>query len=107
MIKYDKYGDPITEKPEKMDDKRKKAFVITMALQILVIILNVVFFIAKLNYYCFILLPLYIFFYISYVKAVQTLKDDGILTKPYQLFKFISPVVYLVTAFLCMLAIAV
>lgn len=103
-MKYDKYGDPIVEKQTQMGGKRRKAFAITMILQVLIIAINIVImFVPSINgYLCFIFAPFYIFLFVTYVKAVTTVKDDGLPIAKYQIFKFISIAVYIITAAMCM-----
>lgn len=38
----------------------------------------------------------------TYVKAVATVKDDGISITKYQIFKFVSIALYIITAAMCM-----
>lgn len=103
-MKYDKYGDPIEEASERMTAKRRMAFLVTMLFQAVIIALNlVILFVPGINgYLCFILAPFYIFLYVTYLKAMQTLKDDGIPILKYNIFKIVSIVVYIATAALCM-----
>ena len=103
-MKYDKYGDPIIEKETKMNGKRRKAFAVTMVLQAIIIAINVaIMFIPSINgYLCFIFAPFYIFLFVTYVKAVATVKDDGISITKYQIFKFVSIALYIITAAMCM-----
>lgn len=103
-MKYDKYGDPIIEKETTMNGKRRKAFAVTMILQAIIIAINVaIMFIPSINgYLCFIFAPFYIFLFVTYVKAVVTVKDDGIPITKYQIFKFVSIALYIITAAMCM-----
>lgn len=103
-MKYDKYGDPIIEKETQMNGKRRKAFAVTMFLQAIIIAINVaIMFIPSINgYLCFIFAPFYIFLFVTYVKAVATVKDDGISITKYQIFKFVSIALYIITAAMCM-----
>ena len=103
-MKYDKYGDPVIEKETKMNGKRRKAFAVTMILQAIIIAINLaIMFIPSINgYLCFIFAPFYIFLFVTYVKAVATVKDDGISITKYQIFKFVSIALYIITAAMCM-----
>ena len=103
-VKYDKYGDPIVEKETKMNGSRRRAFAVTMLLQVLIIAVNIaIMFIPSINgYLCFIFAPFYIFLYVTFVKALATVKDDGLPVGKYQAFKFISIAVYIITAAMCM-----
>ncbi len=103
-MKYDKYGDPIIEKETTMNGKRRKAFAVTMVLQAIIIAINVaIMFIPSINgYLCFIFAPFYIFLFVTYVKAVATVNDDGISITKYQIFKFVSIALYIITAAMCM-----
>lgn len=103
-MKYDKYGDPIVEKETKMGGRRRKAFFITMLLQGLIIAINVaIMVIPSINgYLCFIFAPFYIFLFVNYIKALSAVKDEGLSVKKYQIFKFLSLAVYIITAAMCM-----
>ena len=103
-MKYDKYGDPIIETLRKPDTKTKVAFLVMIAIQCLLVVMNVlVIVIPLLNLYlCFVTAPIYIFMYITFLKGYTNQKDAVILPGYCKVAKILSPVLYLLTTLLAM-----
>ncbi|MBR3844306.1 MAG: hypothetical protein IKM39_02235 [Clostridia bacterium] len=101
-MKYDKYGDPIIETLEQPSKKIKTAFLVMISLLFLLVILNLlILFIPFLNLYlCFVTAPIFMFIYITFLKAYSNQKDTVSLPGYCKAAKILCPVLYLFTTVL-------
>ena len=104
-MKYDKYGDPIAETAKEFTSKQKVLFGIVIALQILMILANVLILVVPfLNLYlCFITAPAFLLVYISYMKACAAQREGGHKMAFHKVFGIVSPVLYVISAVLAIL----
>ncbi len=100
-MKYDKYGDPIIEVSDKLDGKKKRAIFIMIAIQVVLILANIIaMLITGGVYVIFLTASLFIFFFIAYLKGCTAIKEVGILPSYCKVTTILSPILYVTTAIL-------
>ena len=100
-MKYDKYGDPIIEANESLNGKQKKAMIIMIIIQAILVVANMVAMaISGGVYVVFLTASLYIFFFIAYQKGCTGIKETGKLPTYCKVISIVSPIVYGLTAIL-------
>ena len=102
-MKYNKYGEAIENESKQLSGQRRKAVTIMLILQALLVVLNVVILVipSLMGFLCFILAPAYRLFFVSLVKGLTALEEEGYSVKAYNPVKFGLLIAYAITAILC------